>query len=126
MTLAGRKSRDSSNDQAADTREWSERVCEKYNKLHEVVLDNLPGMWPILEFILSVKSILNIKDCNLPFAGIILGPPSSLKTATIQLFRGYKYSFYTDSFTAKALVSHNSGIDEEKLKQIDMLPKIKD
>lgn len=125
MTLAGRISRDS-NDKTTDTSGWSEKTREKYNRLHDVVLDNLPGMWPILEFVLSVKSILNIKDCNLPFAGIVLGPPGSLKTATIQLFRGYKYSFYTDSFTAKALVSHNSGVDENKLRQIDMLPKIKD
>ncbi len=104
--------------------EWSENTRQKYNRLHEVVLDNLPGMWRILEFALPVKSILNIKDCNLPFAGILLGPAGSLKTACIELFRGYKYSFYTDHFTAKALVSHSSGVDEKKLKDIDMLPKI--
>jgi hypothetical protein len=133
--LAGKKSTDKSRDEdgnnsirkksAVDITKWSERALDSYNRLHDVVLNNLPGIWPTLEFALSVKSILNIKGCNLPFAGVILGPPSSLKTATIQLFRGYRYSFYTDSFTSKALVSHNSGVDEKKLKQIDMLPKIK-
>lgn len=111
-------------DKAKDITEWSEKTREKYNRLHDVVLDNLPGMWRILEFALSVKSILNIKDCNLPFAGILLGPAGSLKTACIELFRGYKYSFYTDHFTSKALISHVSGVDEDKLREIDMLPKI--
>lgn len=33
-----------------------------------------------LEFALSVKNVLNIADCTLPFAGFLLGVPSSLKT----------------------------------------------
>jgi hypothetical protein len=71
-----------------------------------------------------VKSILNIKDCSLPFAGILLGPASSLKTVSIELFRGRDHTFYTDNFSAKAFVSHNSAVNKNKLKEIDMLPKI--
>ena len=50
------------------------KLLEKYECLKEVTLANIPKRWPALEFALSVKSILNIKDCNLPFAGILLGP----------------------------------------------------
>lgn len=79
-----------------------------------------------LEFALSIKTILNIKNCTLPFAGILLGPPSSLKTVVVELFRKWVNSYYTDSFTAKTFVSHYAGLNEEQLKKIDMLPKIKD
>ena len=74
---------------------------------------------------MSVKSILNIKCCTLPFAGIILGPASSLKTVVIELFRECHHTFYTDNFSAKAFVSQNPAVKKEKLKEIDMLPRIK-
>ena len=101
------------------------RLLEKYECLKRVTLTNIPKLWPALEFALSVKSILNIKNCNLPFAGILLGPASSLKTVSIELFRGPNNTFYTDNFSAKAFVSHNSAVSKDKLKEIDMLPKIK-
>jgi hypothetical protein len=69
--------------------DWGLTLADKYHNLHHVVLDNIPNLWAPLEFALSIKSILSIRDCSLPFAGIILGPPSSLKTAAIELFRGY-------------------------------------
>ncbi len=88
-------------------------------------MKNLPNLWPPLEFALSIKMILNIKDCTLPFAGIILGPPSSLKTAVIELFRKWPQTYYTDNFSAKAFVSHSSAVSKEELEKIDMLPRIK-
>ena len=103
----------------------SAKLLEKYKYLQGVTLTNIPKLWPALEFALSVKFILNIKDCNLPFAGILLGPVSSLKTASIELFRGRDNTFYTDNFSAKAFVSHNSAVKRDNLSEIDMLPKIK-
>jgi hypothetical protein len=101
------------------------KLLEKYEYLHQITLTNIPKLWSALEFALSVKSILNIKGCNLPFAGILLGPASSLKTVSIELFRGRNNTFYTDNFSAKAFVSHNSAVSKDKLKEVDMLPKIK-
>jgi hypothetical protein len=49
-----------------------------------------------------------------------IGPPSSLKTVIVELFRKWKNSYYTDSFTARTFVSHYSGIKEEQLKKIDI------
>jgi hypothetical protein len=106
---------------------WSEeKLFEKYNHLKEVTKKNMPHLWHGLEFALSVKTILNIKDNTLPFSGILLGPASSAKTVIVELFRGSKHTFYTDNFSPKSLVSHNSAVPKEKLREIDMLPKIKD
>jgi len=126
LTLTGRKSKSNSKDDKYDSSgNWSIELSERYENLRNITLENMPKLWPGLEFALSVRAILNIKNCTLPFAGIILGPSSSLKTVIIELFRGYSNTFYTDNFSAKSLVSHNSSIKKEKLKEIDMLPKIK-
>jgi hypothetical protein len=106
---------------------WSyEDLYKKYQHLKDVTLRNMPHLWPGLEFALSVKTILNIKGNTLPFAGILLGPASSAKTVIVELFRGSRHTFYTDNFSPKSLVSHNSSVSKEKLREIDMLPKIKD
>jgi hypothetical protein len=104
--------------------DWNNTLIEKYKNLFKTVNKLIPEIWTPLEFALSVKTILNIKNCTLPFAGIILGAPSSLKSQVIELFNKWKNSYYTDGFTPKALVSHYAGIKEEELKKIDMLPQI--
>ena len=106
--------------------QWQLKVAEKYENLHNVVVKYYPDAWIFLEFCLAVKSILNIEDFTLPFMGVILAIPASMKTMIIELFRKYPGSFYTDSFTPNSLVSHNSALSEEKLQQVDMLPKMKD
>jgi hypothetical protein len=106
-------------------KEWSKTLFQKYHLLREISDDNFPGLWDSLEFELSIYKILNIKDCTLPFAGILLGPPGSLKTVGIELFRKSKDSFYTDNFSSKSFVSHSTAVKREQLAQIDLLPKIK-
>ena len=109
--------------QAAE--DWSPtKLLERYEHLRRVTLENIT-LWSGLEFALSVKTILNIRGCTIPFCGILLGPASSSKTVIIELFRGYKHTFYTDNFSPKSLVSHLSGLKEEQLRKIDLLPKIK-
>ena len=105
--------------------EWSTILSEKYQNLYKLVNELIPELWTPLEFALSIKTILNIKNCTLPFAGILLGAPSSLKTIIVELFKKSKNSYFTDSFSPKSLVSHYAGIKEEQLKKIDMLPMIK-
>ena len=105
--------------------EWQEKLVGKYDHLQETVNRNLPSIWPALEFELSILKVLNIKDCTLPFAGIILGVPSSLKTQCIELLRSWPKTFYTDNFSAKSFVSHTTAVPKEMLTEIDLLPKIK-
>jgi len=107
------------------TEQWHIKLKEKYQNLQQLVNKNLPNLWLSLEFELSILRILNIQDCTLPFAGIVLGRPSSLKTVGIELFRKWYHTYYTDNFSAKAFVSHSTAVPKEELVEIDMLPKIK-
>ena len=104
---------------------WREKLVGKYDHLQDMINRNLPNLWRALEFELSIQKILNIKDCTLPFAGIILGVPSSLKTQCIELLRSWPNTFYTDNFSAKSFVSHTTAVPKEMLAEIDLLPKIK-
>jgi len=106
-------------------KEWQSKVAEKYENLEKIFKKHYPEAWIFMEFCLSIKSILNIRDITLPFMGVLVAAPSSLKTMVIQLFRKYPSTFYTDSFTSSSLVSHNASLSEEQLQKIDMLPKMK-
>jgi len=68
----------------------------------------MPEIWVGLEFELSVLRVLNIRDCTLPFIGILLGPPSSYKTVILGLLKQWPNTFFTDNFTAKSFVSHTT------------------
>lgn len=105
--------------------EWEKVRAEKYNRLKNTVNSTLPSLWLPLEFTLSIKSIMNIKKITLPFAGIILGAPSTLKTVSLIMLRVWPQTFYTDSFTPKSIVSHSTAVTEEELQEIDMLPRWK-
>ena len=85
--------------------EWQLQVEQSYHKLHKVVDDNMATAWPALEFILSVKAILHIKEITLPYIGIILGPPSGIKTLILELLRGRNRTFYSDNFNPRASIA---------------------
>jgi hypothetical protein len=107
---------------------WLEELMVKHQKLKDTIQNSsqpLPQLSLPLEFALSVKNILNIQDCTLPFAGILLGVPSSLKTVAVELFRPYWHGKYTDDFSPKGFVSHYGGVPEENLQKIDLLPQIR-
>lgn len=113
-------------DKQVIAKEWSyEELQKRYGNLKAVTLKNFPHLWRGLEFALSVKTVINIKGNTPPFIGILLGPASSMKTLIIELFREYDLTTYTDYFSPKSLVSHNSAVSEEELKKIDLLPKIR-
>lgn len=107
-------------------KDWQSSVAKKYFTLQAIINKNFPEAWPLLQFCLAVKSILHIDGCSLPFMGVILGIPSSMKTLVIQLFRKYPQSLYSDNFTPAAFVSHNAALSEEQLRKVDLLPKLSD
>ena len=106
-------------------KEWQSKVAEKYEDLEKIFKKYYPEAWIFMEFCLTVKSILNVMDFTLPFMGVIVAPPSSMKTMVIHLFRKYIHVFYTDGFTPSSLISHNAALNEEQLQKVDMLPKMK-
>ena len=102
--------------------DWEKGRRQKYLALYNSIKENgLASLWQPLEFTLSIKCILNISDITLPFAGIILGPPSSLKTVSLTMLKKWPQTYYTDNFSARSLVSHISGKTEQELRDIDML-----
>jgi hypothetical protein len=109
--------------------EWQTQLLTRYQKLQDAIKEStmpLRNLWIPLDFALSIKSILHIGDVKEPFAGILLAPPSSLKTVTIDLFRKYWRAYYTHYFTPRSIVSHNTSLSEEVLRdKVDMLPQIK-
>ena len=105
--------------------EWQSAVQAKYQHLKNAADEQVPGLWLPLEFAISVKSILNIDNITIPFIGIVLGPPSSYKSVAVDLPKGARDTFYTDNFSPKAFVSHNSNMSEEELQDLDLLPKTK-
>lgn len=106
--------------------EWRAKLIEKYEHLRKLTLQLLPELWLPLEFVISTKSILNIKGGTLPFMAVLLAPPSSMKTIALDIFIDYPHTYTTDEFTPSSFVSHNSALTEEQLQKVDMLPKMVD
>lgn len=105
--------------------EWQSSLEHSLFDLKSTVDRNFPNLWETLEFALAIRNILHIKECTLPFSGIILGPPSSMKTLAIELFRNTNNIFYSDNFSPKSFVSHSTSIKKEELAEVDLLPKLK-
>ena len=105
--------------------EWESTRRQKYQTLYDTVKQNIPSLWLPLEFALSIKCILNISDITLPFAGIVLGAPSTLKTVGLIMLNKWPQTYYTDHFTPPSLVSHSTATPKEQLVDVDMLPSWK-
>ena len=103
--------------------QWQEKVASKYEILKNITSKHFPDAWEILEFTLSVKSILNMQGQETPFMGVLLAVPSSMKTAVLELFREYPITLYRDSISPNAFVSSSSNKTEEELQATDLLPQ---
>jgi hypothetical protein len=106
--------------------QWSNTLNEKRLKFDDKIIEYFLDKLSLAEFELSIKTILNIEDINLPFMGIVFAVPSSLKTAFFEFLRKLPYSYFSDKFTAKSFVSHSAAISKDKLATVDLLPRIKD
>ena len=74
--------------------EWEKGRKQKYETLLNTIKENNIGsLWTPLEFTLSIKCILNIRDITLPFAGIILGAPSTLKTVSLIMLNKWPQTY---------------------------------
>jgi hypothetical protein len=105
--------------------EWQTLLLKERQNLENVIKKNIPHLWASIQLLTAVKCILNISDCTLPLIMILLGAASSLKTVPIEMFRRQPNTYYTDNFSAKAMVSHSTAVKKDQLADIDMLPKIR-
>ena len=105
--------------------EWRTLVKEKYDNLEKVVKDNLPSLWLAIEFVLSIRSIMNIAGVTLTMVRDYTRKSKFVKDCSIEMLRDTINTFYTDIFTPKAFVSNSTAVSKDKLVYIDMLPKVK-
>jgi hypothetical protein len=104
---------------------WYEVLIQKYHNTKEIAEKNFPHSWEGIEFTLSVLKILNIAECTLPFAGIMLARPGANKTLSSELITFWPHVYYSRKFTPKAFVSNSTALDKDQLQEIDMLPRIR-
>lgn len=99
---------------------------EKKEERDTAVRSNFPDAWESMEFVMTVKGILHIKDITLPFIGIILGNPSTYKTLAIGMLRHWFNTYYVDKISPRSFVSHANVETEQELQDIGLVQKIKD
>jgi len=92
----------------------------------EVVERNFPGLWFVVEAILSVIATLFIEDIINPASLFLIGAASSSKGTVLDMLRGLIRIYWSDEFTPSAFVSETTNKTEDELKKIDLLPRIKD
>jgi predicted transcriptional regulator len=98
---------------------------QKIYNLKKTIEEQFPGLWKPTEACLSVLAQLLIKDVSNCFLLVFVGAPASRKTTVLQWFAGIDLTYRSDDFTPSSFVSHYAGATEEKLAEIDLLPRIK-
>jgi len=94
-------------------------------KLEKTIENNFPNRFFAIQLGLSIKAQMLIEGITQPTALFLLGPPSALKSTTLEILSALPDCYRSDSFTPRAFVSHSANVSEKKLKSIDLLPKIK-
>ncbi len=105
---------------------WASGLSQRYEAIRQVMDRDFPNGWAGIEFSLSVMKILNIAECNLPFAGIMLARSGGLKTLGLDMLVPWPLIYHTRKFNPRAFVTHNTAVEsEEALRKIDLLPRIR-
>lgn len=97
-----------------------------YPAWRKVIHDNFPKLILSAEAGASLFGQLLINDISNPCALVLVDVPSAGKTITLNLFGDQEKSFSIDNFTPASFVSQAANVKTEKLKDVDLLPKIKD
>ena len=105
---------------------WHEELTKRYQKLRQIITDNIPESWESLEVVLTSKGIMHIKDITLPLIVIIIGNPSTWKTVGIGMLRRWFGTYYVDKINPKSFVSHANVENREELEYIDLIRDMKD
>jgi hypothetical protein len=91
-----------------------------------VVEENFLECSPAVAACLSCSAALLLDDVSVCPAVVLVGPPSTAKTTVLDFFSVEGLTHKLDAFSAKAMISHFAGSNENELaKKIDMLPQIR-
>lgn len=108
-----------------DEKTFQNKIEEQKKTVRDIVEKHFPDKYKILETCLSVKALELIDGMTLPFCLILIANPGSAKSTILYIVESLGNCHVTKQFTPKAFVSHMAGRSEEKLREIDLLPKIK-
>ncbi|BCA55951.1 hypothetical protein W02_30910 [Nitrospira sp. KM1] len=97
--------------------------------VRDVITTHFPDLWQAVEMGLSTCATLLLADNVNPVALIYVGPPSAGKTTVASMFdgacmNGDPICYRSDKFTHAAFVSQSANTSVDKLKKVDLLPKI--
>lgn len=82
--------------------------------------------WDVTEAILSAHATLLLRGQTGGIGLVITGPSGSGKTTVLKFLEGLDEMVYrSDDVTPASFVSHDSSKNEEQLKEVDLLPRIK-
>jgi hypothetical protein len=97
-----------------------------FSEWRETIKSNFPDLVFASEVAASIVAQILIIDLTNPFALVLVDVPSSGKTITINFFSEIEgLTYATDKFTPASFVSNASNVKKEKLKDIDLLPRLR-
>lgn len=89
------------------------------------IRENFPDLLLAAEIGVSTISQLLIKDITNPCAVVLVDVPAAGKTIAINFFSEIEgLTYATDKFTPAAFVSNAANVKKEKLKDVDLLPRL--
>ena len=97
-----------------------------YPEWKTVIEKNFPSLLLSAEVGLSLFGQLLIEDIVNPCAIVLVDVPSSGKTISLNMFSELSRCYTTDNFTPSAFVSQAANVKKDQLKEVDLLPRIKD
>jgi hypothetical protein len=89
------------------------------------IKENFPDLLFASEIGLSIMAQILIKDVTNPFALVLVDVPSAGKTIAVNFFADIdELSYCTDKFTPASFVSNAANVAKDKLKYVDLLPRL--
>ncbi len=97
-----------------------------FEEWQKTITLNFPELLFASEVGLSVLAQILIKDITNPFALVFVDVPSAGKTIAINFFAEIEgLTYASDKFTPASFVSNATNVKKEKLKDIDLLPRLR-
>jgi hypothetical protein len=101
-------------------------VALSFTEWQDIISQNFPDLLFPAEVGLSIICQLLINEISNPFALVYVDVPSAGKTIAINFFADIDgLTYASDKFTPASFVSNATNVKKEKLKEIDLLPKLK-
>lgn len=96
-----------------------------FRKWQAIISENFPDLLFTSEMCMAIMAQILIKDITNPFALVLVDVPSAGKTITINFFSDIpELTYATDKFSPASFVSNAANVSKEKLKDIDLLPRL--